>query len=158
MTEIEKIHWLIDRERVRETVACYPVAIDSRDWKLFRSIFTDEIEVLLTVAQGADRPHQRVNADRFTESVTKVITSFAATQHFLTDYRVTVAGDTATCLSYMYARHIPPKDRPAQAIWDLGGYYEYHLKRSGNGWKIPKYSLIITWETNRPRDLAIDLG
>jgi hypothetical protein len=140
MTEIEKIHWLIDRERVRETVACYPVAIDSRDWKLFRSIFTDEIEVLLTVAQGADRPHQRVNADRFTESVTKVITSFAATQHFLTDYRVTVAGDTATCLSYMY------------------GYYEYHLKRSGNGWKIPKYSLIITWETNRPRDLAIDLG
>lgn len=157
MSDADKIQWLMDREQIRATVAHYPISIDRRDWRLFRSIFTDEVEVLLTTTAGADRPHQRVKADRFTETVTRVITSFAATQHFLTDYQIEVKGDSAACLSYMYARHMPPNDRPAQAIWDIGGYYEYHLARAGDGWKVPKYKLIITWETNRPEHLKIEL-
>jgi len=34
----------------------------------------------------------------------------------------------------------------------MGGYYTYHLVRTGHGWKIPKYTLAITWEQNRPLD------
>lgn len=158
MTQAEKIQWLVDREQIRETVSRYPISIDSRNWKLFRSIFSDEIDILLTVASGADRPYQRVTADRFTASVTRVIASFSATQHFLTDYRIEVEDDTATCLSYMYARHMPPKEKPSQPIWDLGGYYEYHLRRFGEEWKIARYALIVTWEINRPSDPKIDFG
>jgi hypothetical protein len=157
MTDAEKIQLLLDREQIRETVANYPISIDSRDWKLFRSIFTDEIDVLLTMAAKADRPRQRISADQFTKYVVEVIEKFSVTQHFLTHYHIDVKGDAATCLSYMYARHFRAKDRPAHSIWDIGGYYEYHLQRAGDGWKIPKYSLIVTWETNRPSDIKIDL-
>jgi hypothetical protein len=52
---------------------------------------------------------------------------------------------------------MPHQEKPAQAIWDLGGYYEFYRRRSGDGWIIPRYTLIGTWETNRPRDLKIDL-
>jgi SnoaL-like domain len=134
------------------------VAVDAHDWKLFRSIFTDEVEILLSVAARADRPHQVVNADKFTRATSKIMTaSFQITQHFLSDYHIEVDGNDATCLCYVQARHIPPKDKPGQEIWDIGGYYTFQLKRTGDGWKIRKYTGIITWEINRPRDLTIDL-
>jgi hypothetical protein len=157
MTDAEKLQILFDRMQISETVHRYPVSVDARDWKGFRAIFTDEIDVLLTTAKRADRPRQIVSADKFTLSCEQVISSFEVTQHFLTDYHIDVNGNDATCLSYMYARHFPPKDKPAQGIWDIGGYYTYHLKRVGDGWKIPKYTLIVTWETNRPHDLKIEL-
>jgi SnoaL-like domain len=157
MTDPEKLQWLLDREQIREAVSRYPVTIDTRDWKGFRAIFTDAIDIHLTMAHRANRPRQTVKADDFAQAVEKVITSFSITQHFLTDYKIEVKGDAATCLSYMYARHMPPADKPSQAIWDVGGYYEFHLRRSADGWKVPKYTLILTWETGRPKDLSIDL-
>ncbi len=156
MNDSAKIQLLLDREQIREAVYVYPVSIDMRDWKRFRSIFTDEIEILLKMAD-AQREPQRVNADEFTGLVSEVIESFAVTQHFLNDYKIEVNGDEAKCLLYMYARHMPPKNKPSQAIWDIGGYYEFHLKRTADGWKVPKYTLIGTWETNRPKGLKIDL-
>ena len=157
MTDSQKIQLLFDRHQISEAISRYPVSIDSRDWKLFRSIFTDEIEVFLGMATRTDRSLRRVKADDFTKVVTEVITSFSVTQHFLTEYHIEVNGDDAVCVNYMQARHFPPQDRPAQPIWDLGGYSTYHLRRTGEGWIIPKYTLLITWETNRPADLKIDL-
>jgi SnoaL-like protein len=157
MTDSEKLQLLFDRVQISEAVNRYSVTIDSRGWKGFRAIFTDEIDILLTMAKRADRPRQTVKADDFARVVEQVITSFSVTQHFLTDYRIEIKGDAATCLSYMYARHMPPSDKPSQPIWDLGGYYEFHLRRSGDGWKVPKYTLMVTWETGRPKDLKIDL-
>ena len=157
MADAEKLHWLFDREQIREAVYLYPVSIDTHNWQLFRSIFTDQIDVLLTDAARADRPRQIVDADKFTNMVDSVISSFRITQHFLTDYHIEVKGDDATCFCYMQARHFPPSNKPQQQIWDMGGHYTYHLKRTPDGWKIPKYTLIMTWETNRPPDLKIDL-
>jgi SnoaL-like domain len=47
MTDQEKLQMLFDRVQIGEAIHRYPVSIDSRDWKLFRSIFTDEIQVYL---------------------------------------------------------------------------------------------------------------
>jgi hypothetical protein len=158
MTDAEKLQWLFDREQIRETVYRYPVSVDRRDWKLFRSIFTDEIEILLSTAARADRPHQIVNADKFTRATSKIMTSsFQITQHFLSDYQIEVSGNDSICFCYVQARHLPPKDKPEQQIWDIGGYYNFHLERTNDDWKIRKYTAIITWETNRPHDLTIDL-
>jgi hypothetical protein len=158
MTDAEKIQWLFDREQIKETVYRYPVAVDSHDWNLFRSIFTDEVGILLSSAARADRPHQIVDAARFTRATSKIMTrNFQVTQHFLTDYHIEVDGTDATCFCYVQARHLPPKDKPEQQIWDIGGHYTFHLKRESESWKICKYSAIIDWEINRPADLTIDL-
>ncbi len=150
MTDSEKLQLLFDRIQIAEIIHRYPVSIDTRDWKLFRSIFTDQIQVYL--GPLVDNPHLRtVSADQFTEQVTGVISRFDVTQHFLTDYHVEVDGNDAICVSYMQARHF----KQGQPVWDMGGYYTYHLVRSGDGWKIPKYTLTVTWEENRPADLRI---
>ena len=159
MTDAEKIQWLVDREQIKETIYRYPVGIDTHDWKLFRSIFTDKIDILLSMAARAEgRPRQIVNADNFVKSADRLIAQvFSVTQHTLTNYQIDVRGDDATSLCYMQARHMPPKDRPTQPIWEVGGYYDFYLQRTAEGWKIHKYTLIVTWETNRPFDLKLDM-
>jgi len=150
MTDSEKLQLLLDRTQIGEVIHRYPVSIDARDWKLFRSIFTDEIQVYLGPPMEKLKL-RTVSADKFTEQVTHVITRFDVTQHFLTDYHVEANGNDALCVSYMQARHF----KQSQPTWDMGGYYTYHLVRSDDGWKIPKYTLTVTWEENRPADLRI---
>ena len=133
MADSEKLQLLLDRADIAEVIHRYPVSIDGRDWKLFRSIFTDEIQVYLG-PPIQDSKMRTVSADKFTEQVTQVISSFDITQHFLTDYHVEVKGNDAVCVSYMQARHF----KQGQATWDMGGYYTYHLVRLADGWKIPK--------------------
>jgi SnoaL-like domain len=154
VTDHEKIQLLIDRMDISEVIHHYPMSIDSRSWPLFRSIFTEEIEVCLGNATEQAR-FRRVGAARFTERVASMIGGFAVTQHFLTDYHIEVNGDSAVCVCYMQARHFNPDGQGGQAIWDIGGYYRYNLIRTGRGWKIPKYHLAITWEQNRPPGLKI---
>jgi SnoaL-like domain len=150
MTDGEKLQLLLDRANIGEVIHRYPVSIDARDWKLFRSIFPDEIQVYL--GPPIDPPKLRtISADKFTERVTQVISRFDVTQHFLTDYHVEVNGKDAVCLSYMQARHF----KQGQPTWDMYGYYTYRLIRVGDSWKIPKYTLTVTWEDNRPADLRI---
>jgi hypothetical protein len=150
MTDSEKLQLLLDRANIGEVIHRYPVSIDARDWKLFRSIFTDEIQVYL--GPPLDSPKLRtINADKFTERVTQVISRFDVTQHFLTDYHVEVSGTEAVCLSYMQARHF----NRGQPTWDMYGYYTYSLIRVGDSWRIRKYTLTITWEDHRPADLRI---
>jgi SnoaL-like domain len=147
MTDHEKLQMLFDRMQIGELIHRYPVSIDSRDWKLFRSIFTDEIQVYLG-PPTEQRGLRNVRADKFTEQVTGVISRFAVTQHFLTDYHIEVHGNDAVCISYMQARHF----NQGQPTWDMYGYYTYNLVRTDDGWKIPKYTLTVTWEDNRPAD------
>ena len=72
---------LFDRVQIGEVIHRYPVSIDSRDWKLFRSIFTDEIQVYL--GPPTDKLNLRtVRADKFTEQVTGVLdTKFGLNLH-----------------------------------------------------------------------------
>jgi SnoaL-like domain len=150
MTDSEKLQFLFDRTQIGEVVHRYPVSIDARDWKLFRSIFTDQIQVYL--GPPISTPKMRtVSADQFTDQVTGIISRFEVTQHFLTDYHVEVTGDNAVWFSYMQARHF----KQGQPTWDMGGYYTYNLVRLGESWKIPKYTLTVTWEENRPGDIRI---
>jgi ketosteroid isomerase-like protein len=150
MTDSEKLQLMFDRMQIGEVIHRYPVSIDARDWKLFRSIFTDEIQVYLGPPKD-ELKMRTVNADKFAEQVTQVISRFDVTQHFLTDYHVEVNGDEAVCMSYMQARHF----KQGQPTWDMGGYYTYRLRRVGDTWKIPQYSLTVTWEENRPADVRI---
>src|ERR1700730_11850984 len=82
MNDSEKIQLLLDREQIREAIYVYPVSVDAHDCERFSSIFTDEIDGRLTMADKP-RSHQRVNAYNFTKRVSNVSKSFSMTQHFL---------------------------------------------------------------------------
>jgi hypothetical protein len=133
---------LLDREAIRDLSRRYAMGIDLRDWAMYRSIFTDEIEADFTSWAGGDPAH--LPADAWVEGV-KRLAGFQATQHMIVPYVVDFTGpDEATSLAYMYAQHFLPNDKGDNFLW-IGGHYTNHVVRTASGWKFDKVKLTVGW-------------
>jgi 3-phenylpropionate/cinnamic acid dioxygenase small subunit len=141
--EDSRLQWLIDRAQISDVQLRYATAVDLRDWKLFRSCFTDEVEVDFTSLFGGSGP-RAVSADRWTEAARRTVGGLQATQHMITNHVITIEGDTATCVAYVQARHYLPNDK-GDSLQTLGGYYTNHFVRTPEGWKIRRCKLTVTW-------------
>lgn len=140
----QPLQTLIDRASISDVQLRYATGLDTRDWTLFRSCFTDEVETdFNSVLGGAPR---KVLADRWVEAARRSIGGLAATQHMITNHVITVDGDTALCVAYVQARHYLPNDR-GDSMQSMFGYYTNHFVRMPTGWKIRSCKLTVTWNT-----------
>lgn len=131
-----------DRTEICETVYTYATGIDTRDWTLYRSIFTDEIDLDFSSYDG--NPPQRLPADAWVAAIRPLFTGLDATQHVMTNPRVTIEGDAATCVMYMKAEHFLQNDR-GDDWFTIGGYYTDRLVRTPGGWRISAVRLTVFW-------------
>jgi 3-phenylpropionate/cinnamic acid dioxygenase small subunit len=137
-----KLRLLLDRMEIGDTVHRYASGIDMRDWNLYRSCFTDDIELDFSSADPA--MPTAIKADEWVNFVRAALGGFESTQHISSNHVITVKGDEAGCVSYMQATHYLPNDRGDNSF-TLGGYYTDNLVRTSNGWKIKKRRLTVTW-------------
>lgn len=142
MGTIEQL--MMDERAISRTVIQYATGIDMRDWTLYRACFTDPVEIDFSSWSG--QPSRAMPVDEWVEGVRGTLNGFAATQHISTNHVIRVNGDQATCVSYMQAQHYLPNNQGDNA-YTLGGYYTNTLVRSGDGWKIRKCQLTVTWST-----------
>jgi hypothetical protein len=135
----------------------YAAGIDTRDWSLHRSIFTDEIEVDFSSYSG--RPPARLSADDWVRGLQPLFTGLAASQHTMTNPRAVVTGDVATLQMYVQAEHVLDHDEP-DSWFTLGGRYDDRMVRTEAGWRIESVTLTILWRRGRAdiMDLAIERG
>jgi 3-phenylpropionate/cinnamic acid dioxygenase small subunit len=143
-----KLQLLIDRAEISDVQLRYATGLDSRDWRLFRSCFTDEIETDFTSVFGGEA--RKVNADRWTEAARRSLSGLAATQHMITNHVITVDGDAATCIAYVQARHFLPNDS-GDSMQTMFGYYTNRFVRTPAGWKIRACKLTLWWQTGNPQ-------
>lgn len=138
---------LADRLAISDVVITYATAVDTRDWDLLRSIFTERVffdfrsfDPDLLGEIGVDELVARamVNA------------KFEATHHMSTNHRHEIDGDRATCVSYMQAGHFL-KRPDGDYHCTLHGYYTNTLTRTSDGWKISRYALTVTGQVGDPR-------
>ena len=133
---------LKDRADIQDTILKYATGIDTRDWKLYRSIFADDVRMDFSSFSGA--PASTMTADEWVAGVQRMLPGFDATQHVLTNFVIDLHGDEATATVYMKAEHFL-----ANALGDnshtLGGYYVHELRRGDEGWKIHATTLRVTW-------------
>ncbi|ADH67532.1 MULTISPECIES: nuclear transport factor 2 family protein [Nocardiopsis] len=98
---------LLDRAEISEVQTRYATGTDSRDWELFRSCFTDEVEV--DFGEGFGPPAVRLTADAWVAGTAPRTESFQAAQHMRTNHVVTFDGDDhATCMAHVRASHHLP--------------------------------------------------
>ena len=132
-----------DIAEVVNLINLYPVAVDTQTWALFDQVFTEDastdfgggavfagLESIKTVFEAIHAP-------------------FDATQHVTTNHQVSVAGDSATCLSYVHARFI----RMAVAggtMFESTGWYDDALVRTPAGWRIRKRNCRTIWSGGNP--------
>lgn len=76
---------------------------------------------------------------------------FQATQHMLANHLVEVSGDEASCRADVRATHFSPQDDGAEPVWQVGGFYDYRLVRSGDGgWLVRRMRFVPAWSRGNP--------
>ena len=143
-----------ERIDVAEVVYSYATGVDSRDWALYRSIFADEVEIDFSSWDG--RPGAVMKADDWVAGVRPLFMGLDATQHSMTNPRIAIDGERATCVMYLQAAHFLHHDGGDPEL-TIGGYYTDRLVKTAAGWKLCAVKLTVTWRRGNHRIMEMAL-
>jgi 3-phenylpropionate/cinnamic acid dioxygenase small subunit len=118
-----------DEAQIEKLLIRYATGIDSKDWSLFRTCWTDEIEA------DYDQLGHITSAGELTAVMTQLHQNMGPTYHQMSNFVIDVDGDRATVRSYVHAvlMLIPGNSD----IWvDAVGHYDDVLVRTADGWRI----------------------
>jgi len=135
-----------DKEQIAEVLVRYATGIDSKDWPLFRSCWTDEIYV------DYQQLGRFTSADALTEVMTRLHEDMGPTYHRLSNFVIAVDGDRATARSYVHAVLMLQPDDSTNWVDALGHYDDIFVRTQG-GWRI-RERLSRTARTLAGGDLA----
>ena len=118
----------------------YAFGIDTRDYALFRSVFTDEVTMDFSSYSG--RPAVTLSADDWVASAATLFDSLDATQHSMMNPLVDLGADgqRATQRMAMQATHFLN-----DVEFTIGGWYLDEAVRTDEGWKLAAVTLNVTW-------------
>ena len=134
--ELEEV---ADRMAIAEVLYRYATALDTRNWDLLRTVFTED-GVYVMGQRGT-----LTGVGSIAEKLTEVIGGLRATQHLIGNEVIEVDGDSARCTSYVRAQHYQTGHDTGGNTLDMGGTYVDHLTRTPQGWRITRRVLEITW-------------
>jgi uncharacterized protein (TIGR02246 family) len=122
-----------DRQDISEVLLRYATGIDRKDWKLFRTVFTDDCE--LNYGQVGTWK----GVDAITEFMRQAHETASHTMHRLTNQVIDVSGDKAQSRTYVDAL-IMVGDGNAGV--NAAGFYDDELVRGDDGWRVARRQFI----------------
>ncbi len=133
MTTVEE---LADRQAIEDMLLRHVETLDARDWAAHEAAFIPDARIVI------DSVGEFTGARALLDLVAPRMEALVATQHYLTNFVVTIDGDSATSSAYLMSQHI----RPGGAWMIHGGIYDDELVRTEHGWKIGSHTIRLTWE------------
>lgn len=118
---------MTDREDIIDVLVRYATGIDSRNWVLFRTCFTDDARFDYGGIGTWNSPGALTDYMRRTHS--------GPSLHRLSNFAIDIDADTgrATSRSYVDAIVMGPK---GFGVVDTFGWYDDELQRTADGWRI----------------------
>ena len=120
-----------DKSQIAEVLIRYATGIDFKDWTLFRTCWTDEVDI------DYGDLGKFTDADAFTTLMTQLHGGMGQTYHRISNLVIDVDGDRATARSYVHALLMAIPGDPASWV-DALGHYDDELVRTPGGWQICK--------------------
>jgi hypothetical protein len=120
-----------DKEQIAEVLIRYATGIDSKDWPLLRSCWTDEIDV------DYQQLGRFTSPDALTDVMRQLHENMGPTYHRLSNFVINVDGDRATVRSYVHAVLMLQPDDDTNWV-DALGHYDDVFVRTTDGWRINK--------------------
>ncbi len=136
---------VVDRLAVSEVLDEYARGIDSKDWDLVCSVFTDDASLDYTAFGGPAGSAQEV-----VDWIASSTASFTMTQHHITNRHITIDGDEAVCVSELFAPMGTPNGDGKMSMLLTGGQYNDRLRRTSDGWKISRRVFEKAWMAAGP--------
>lgn len=144
-----------DRLAVNEVLDEYARGIDSRDWDLVVSVFTEDAFLDYTAFGGPKGPR-----DDVITWLQDALTAFVMSQHHITNRVITIDGDEAVVGAELLAIMGMPKEpgggsgglaqENKMSMMFTGGQYNDRLVRTAEGWKIAKRTCDRGWLASAP--------
>jgi hypothetical protein len=122
---------IADRIEIDDLLTRYATAVDSKDWDLFSTCFTEDAVIDYTAAGGVKGSLPEVR-----KWLSEVIPIFEMTQHLVMNKAVNLQGDRATSRTGFYNPMGLPDGKGGMTLFIEGGYYNDKLVRTPAGWRI----------------------
>ncbi|WP_319455400.1 MULTISPECIES: nuclear transport factor 2 family protein [unclassified Mycobacterium] len=120
----------------------YARAVDTKDWELYRSVFTDN-----AVIDYSSNGIPAGSRDDIADFLSQAFTAIPMSMHYITNVEVDVDGDTATVRAMFYN----PTQLPGfSELSSFGGYYFHDLVRTADGWRSRNLREEAVWSVNGP--------
>ena len=120
-----------DKAQIIEVLVRYATGIDSKNWPLFRTCWTDEVDLDYGEVGTFTDP------DVLTDLFAQLHNPMGNTYHRLSNFVIDIdeGGDTATARTYVHAVLMVAQGDNAPWV-DAIGHYEDELVRGADGWRI----------------------
>ncbi|WP_170753481.1 nuclear transport factor 2 family protein [Ruegeria lacuscaerulensis] len=126
---------------ISTTITDIAAGADRHDWTRVRGAFDDTVTTDYTSLWGGDAVTQP--ADALVADWSAFLPGFDATHHMVTNHTVTSLSDiSATAQADFTATH-----RLDDALWVLGGRYDYELEKSDDRWVVTSMTMTAIWES-----------
>ncbi len=136
-----------DTAEITRSITDIAAGADRHDWPRVRAAFADTVTVDYTSLWGGEPA--TLPADELIAQWSGFLPGFEITHHMVTNQTVTALDETtASAEADFTATH-----RIDDALWVLGGRYDYALERAGDRWVVSALTMTALWETG-DRDLV----
>ncbi|MDH6197330.1 hypothetical protein M2272_003983 [Mycobacterium frederiksbergense] len=133
---------LADQLEISALLTRYARAVDSKDWELYRSVFTADARIDYSSAGAMVGTREEV-VDWFAANFGVIPWSM----HYITNIDAQIDGDSASVRAMFYN----PMQLPGMAEMSAcGGYYHHELVRTPDGWRSRGLREENLWFTNPP--------
>jgi ketosteroid isomerase-like protein len=120
----------------------YARAVDTKDWELYRSVFTDD-----AVIDYSSNGIPAGSRDDIADFLSQAFTTIPMSMHYITNVEIDVDGDAATVRAMFYN----PTQLPGfSQLSYFGGYYFHDLVRTADGWRSRNLREEAVWSVNGP--------
>jgi hypothetical protein len=149
------------KEQIEAVLLKYSWGIDSKDWTLFESCFTEDVK-LIYGAGKAKSPHVGGKARDFkdradlVEYIRDTHSPLDGTLHAMSNIAITIESET-TASARTYGRVVLTKESHPKGSWfETGGYYEDKLTFDGSDWRISERRYTRVWSDGNLGILSVD--
>jgi hypothetical protein len=132
----------MDETAIAALLYRYARAVDTKDWELYRSVFTDDAHIDYSSAGFAAG-----SLDVVVAQLSAGFETIPWSMHYITNIESEIDGDTATVRAMFYN----PMQLPGMAEMSYcGGYYHHELVRTPDGWRSRHLREENVWFVNSP--------
>ena len=138
------IQQISDELEITALLNKYARAVDTKDWALYRSVFTDDARIDYSSAGAITGTRDEV-ADWLSQGFAAIPMSM----HYITNIESQVDGDIAHVRAMFYN----PMQLPGMSeLSYCGGYYHHELMRTPDGWRSRNLREENVWFVNAPAE------
>lgn len=147
-----QVRTLIDKDTIANIRVRFADYMDTQNWEGLTTLFTDLVDVDYS---DLGIPPRTMVKEEFVALLRNTLSREGIkTQHYVSNFNISVEGDRATSIAYVYARHYLSTEQGANTF-DLNGYYTEKLLRTENSWQITAIKLSVRWTKGKPENILV---